>query len=101
MSVVKRLQSLKLPEDAMVTLTYEEGTDAVKSNYAVFGSDTPPLTESSITISFGLAPGASGGGGIGGFQIVSLPDPPTIMKPEVKVGLLRPLFLVTESYLEL
>jgi hypothetical protein len=65
--------------------TYEEGTDAVKSNYAVFGSDTAPLTESSITISFGLAPGASGGGGIGGFQIVSLPDPPTMMKPEVKV----------------
>ncbi|MDC0568027.1 hypothetical protein OAP01_08355 [Akkermansiaceae bacterium] len=67
--------------------TYEEGTDAVKSNYAVFGSDAAPLTDTSITISFGLAPlapGASGGGGIGGFQIVSLPDPPTTVKPEVK-----------------
>ena len=64
--------------------TYEEGTDAVKSNYAVFGSDAAPLTDTSITISFGLAPGASGGGGIGGFQIVSLPDPPPTVKPEVK-----------------
>ena len=64
--------------------TYEEGTDAVKSNYAVFGSGAAPLTDTSITISFGLAPGASGGGGIGGFQIVSLPDPPTTVKPEVK-----------------
>lgn len=64
--------------------TYEEGTDAVKSNYAVFGSDAAPLTDTSITISFGLAPGASGGGGIGGFQIVSFPDPPTTVKPEVK-----------------
>ena len=64
--------------------TYEEGTDAVKSNYAVFGSVAAPLTDTSITISFGLAPGASGGGGIGGFQIVSLPDPPTTVKPEVK-----------------
>ncbi len=26
MSAVKRLQSLKLSDDAMVTLTYEEGT---------------------------------------------------------------------------
>ena len=68
-----------------IQITYEEGTDAVKSNYAVFGSDTAPLTDSSITISFGLAPGASGGGGIGGFQIVSLPDPPTTVKPVVKV----------------
>jgi hypothetical protein len=64
--------------------TYEEGTDAVKSNYAVFGSVAAPLTDTSITISFGLAPGASGGGGIGGFQIVSLPDPPPTVKPEVK-----------------
>ena len=64
--------------------TYEEGTDAVKSNYAVFGSVAAPLTDTSIKISFGLAPGASGGGGIGGFQIVSLPDPPTTVKPEVK-----------------
>ena len=32
MSVVKRLQSLKLPEDAMVTLTYEEGTDVFVHN---------------------------------------------------------------------
>jgi hypothetical protein len=64
--------------------TYEEGTDAVKSNYAVFGSVAAPLTDTSITISFGLAPGASGGGGIGGCQIVSLPDPPTTVKPEVK-----------------
>lgn len=64
--------------------TYEEGTDAVKSNYAVFGSGAAPLTDTSITISFGLAPGASGGGGIGGFQIVSLPDPPMTVKPEVK-----------------
>ena len=32
MSVVKRLQSLNLPEDAMVTLTYEEGTDVFVHN---------------------------------------------------------------------
>ena len=32
MSVVKRLKSLKLPEDAMVTLTYEEGTDVFVHN---------------------------------------------------------------------
>ena len=32
MSVVKRLQSLKLPEDAMVTLTYEEGADVFVHN---------------------------------------------------------------------
>ena len=32
MSVVKRLQSLKLPEDAMVTLTFEEGTDVFVHN---------------------------------------------------------------------
>ena len=32
MSVVKRLKTLKLPEDAMVTLTYEEGTDVFVHN---------------------------------------------------------------------
>ena len=32
MSVVKRLQKLKLPEDAMVTLTLEEGTDVFVHN---------------------------------------------------------------------
>ena len=32
MSVVKRLQSLNLPEDAMVRLTYEEGTDVFVHN---------------------------------------------------------------------
>jgi hypothetical protein len=32
MSVVKRLQSLNLPEDAMVTLTLEEGTDVFVHN---------------------------------------------------------------------
>ena len=32
MSVVKRLQTLKLPEDAMVTLTREEGTDVFVHN---------------------------------------------------------------------
>ena len=32
MSVVKRLQSLKLSDDAMVTLTYEEGTDVFVHN---------------------------------------------------------------------
>ena len=32
MSVVKRLQSLKLSEDALVTLTYEEGTDVFVHN---------------------------------------------------------------------
>jgi hypothetical protein len=32
MSIVKKLQSLKLPEDAMVTLTYEEGTDVFVHN---------------------------------------------------------------------
>ena len=32
MSVLKRLQSLKLPKDAMVTLTYEEGTDVFVHN---------------------------------------------------------------------
>ena len=52
--------------------------------FPVVLSRTCQLTDTSITISFGLAPGASGGGGIGGFQIVSLPDPPTTVKPEVK-----------------
>ena len=32
MSVVKRLQSLNLPEDAMVTLTFREGTDVFVHN---------------------------------------------------------------------
>ena len=32
MSVVKRLQSLKLADDAMITLTYEEGTDVFVHN---------------------------------------------------------------------
>ena len=32
MSVVKRLQSLKLPDDALVTLTYAEGTDVFVHN---------------------------------------------------------------------
>ena len=32
MSVVKRLQSLNLPEDAMITLTREEGTDVFVHN---------------------------------------------------------------------
>jgi hypothetical protein len=32
MSVVKRLQSLNLPEDAMITLTREEGTDVFVYN---------------------------------------------------------------------
>jgi hypothetical protein len=32
MSVVKRLQTLNLPEDAMVSLTYEEGTDVFVHN---------------------------------------------------------------------
>tara|TARA_Y100000592_G_scaffold98606_1_gene172158 strand:- start:153 stop:629 length:477 start_codon:yes stop_codon:yes gene_type:complete len=32
MSAVKRLQTLKLPPDAMVTLTYEEGTDVFVHN---------------------------------------------------------------------
>ena len=32
MSVVKRLQSLKLSDDAMITLTYEEGTDVFVHN---------------------------------------------------------------------
>ena len=32
MSVLKRLQSLKLSEDALVTLTYEEGTDVFVHN---------------------------------------------------------------------
>ena len=32
MSVVKRLQSLNLSEDALITLTYEEGTDVFVHN---------------------------------------------------------------------
>ena len=32
MSVLKRLQSLNLPEDAMVTLTFKEGTDVFVHN---------------------------------------------------------------------
>ena len=32
MSVVKRLQTLNLPNDAMVTLTYEQGTDVFVHN---------------------------------------------------------------------
>ena len=32
MSVVKRLQTLNLPNDAMVTLTFEEGTDVFVHN---------------------------------------------------------------------
>ena len=32
MSVVKRLKSLNLPEDAMITLTFEEGTDVFVHN---------------------------------------------------------------------
>ncbi|MBB22866.1 MAG: hypothetical protein CMN04_08300 [Roseibacillus sp.] len=53
--------------------TYETGTTATKANIAIFGSDEAPLTSSSITLNFGLAPGASGGGGIGGFQIIEIP----------------------------
>ncbi|RCL36373.1 MAG: hypothetical protein DBX00_06745 [Verrucomicrobia bacterium] len=53
--------------------TYETGTTAAKANIAIFGSDEAPLTSSSITLNFGLAPGASGGGGIGGFQIIEIP----------------------------
>ncbi len=52
---------------------HEAGTPATKANIAVFGSDENPLTDSSITFNFGLAPGASGGGGIGGFQIIEVP----------------------------
>lgn len=52
---------------------HEAGTSATKANIAVFGSDENPLTDSSITFNFGLAPGASGGGGIGGFQIIEVP----------------------------
>ena len=51
---------------------YEEGTTAEKHNYAIFGSEESPLTSESITISYGLAPGQSSGGGIGGFQLVNL-----------------------------
>ena len=51
---------------------YEEGTTAEKHNYAIFGSEEEPLTEDSITINYGLAPGQTSGGGIGGFQIVQL-----------------------------
>ena len=51
---------------------YEEGTTAEKHNYAIFGSEEDPLTEDSITINYGLAPGQTSGGGIGGFQIVQL-----------------------------
>ena len=54
---------------------HEPGTPATKANIAVFGSDENPLTDSSITFNFGLAPGASGGGGIGGFQVIEVPDP--------------------------
>ena len=32
MSIVNKLQSLDLPEDAMITLTYEEGTDVFVHN---------------------------------------------------------------------
>ena len=52
---------------------YEAGTTATKANIAVFGSDEDPLTSASITFNFGLAPGASGGGGIGGFQVIEVP----------------------------
>ena len=52
--------------------TYEAVTTATKANIAVFGSEEAPLTNPSITFNFGLAPGASGGGGIGGFQIIEI-----------------------------
>ena len=56
--------------------SYEQGTTAIKANIAIFGTDEVPLTSPSVTFNFGLAPGASGGGGIGGYQIIEVPAPP-------------------------
>ncbi len=61
--------------------TYETGTTATKANVAVFGSEDAPLTASTVTLNFGLAPGATGGGGIGGFQIIEVPAPDNPLAP--------------------
>jgi len=63
---------------------YEEGSTAEKHNYAIFGSEEEPLTEDSITINYGLAPGQSSGGGIGGFQIVQL-SVDAIKTPDIRI----------------
>ncbi len=65
------------PGDATLVETTDtdpnDGYDV--ATYAIFGSDEAPLTGSDYTLNFGLhlaGTGVSGGGGVGGFQLVEV-----------------------------
>jgi arylsulfatase A-like enzyme len=63
------------PQDpTLVQTTDTDPTDGIDfANYAVFGSEAAPLTDHSLTLSFGLwADGLAGGAGVGGLQIVEI-----------------------------
>jgi hypothetical protein len=65
------------PADAtqVQTLDIDSGDGYDVANYAVFGSDLSPLTADSITFTLDTLVG--GGSGLGGVQLVAIPEPTT------------------------
>lgn len=61
--------------------TDTDASDGIaQGNYAIFGSDSAPLSGSSQTITMNYLPAGSAGIGVGGFQVVELvPEPATAM----------------------